>query len=385
MTTHPVMLVSATRARTEALLRHGPRRDFIALAEATGADVRYQMIGARRAGLAAKMMGAHVRQAWRLAREVEPGAIVFADGEHNGIPFALMSGLLRRRPRRLVMLGHLLSRRWKLPLLWLATRAGPRGVLVLHSVEQRRIVKRWVGRRWRIVLVPYQVDTEFWAADGASASADLPLVLAVGSENRDYATLVRAVEGLPVRVVIAAGSHWAREAAVAGETPPNVEYLSQPLGFAALRDLYRQAACVVVPLHDVANQSGVTTILEAMSCGRPVVVTASRGQQECIEGPLVTADGRLDAVTTTGRGPAAFGGPAGGAATGLYVPPADEAALNAAIRRVLEHPGEASEMGAAARRAAVEHFSLERFVATLTALLAPAPAESGTARRRVAA
>ena len=379
-----LIVVSATPGEAAALLKDGPRRDFIELSAATGGEIVYRDGGARRKGLRGKLWGPHLRQAWRVASGTRPGDAIFADGEHNGLPLVLFLALRRRRPGRVVMLGHLLSRPWKLPLLWLATHAGPRGVLVLHSLEQRRNVRRWVGSRWQVRLVPYQVDTAFWLP--AEAVPDgIPVVVAAGSENRDYETLVQAVRGLPVDVVIAAGSHWARNLADPRELPANVELLSRPLPFADLRELYRRAAVVVVPVHDVPNQSGVTTILEAMSCGRPVIVTASRGQQECIEAPLVRSDGTLDAAATSSRGPAAFGGAPGESVSGLYVPPGDSAALRAAVSLVTRDGEWARAMGRAGRAAAVRDFDIERFVDTLRgALLDPLPAAATRTRSPLA-
>jgi len=48
--------------------------------------------------------------------------------------------------------------------------------------------------------------------------------------------------------------------------------------------------------------------------------------------------------------------------TGLLVPPQDSPALAAAIIELLEHPQLAAQMGVAARKRAVEHFSLEKEV-----------------------
>lgn len=363
-----LIMVSASEAETARLLAGGPRRDFVELAAATGGQIIYRDAGARRKGVLGKLWGPHLRQAWRVARQARKGDAIFADGEHNGLPMLLFLALLRRRPSRVVMLGHLLSRRWKLPLLWLATHTGTRGMLILHSLEQRQIVSPWVGGRWQVRLVPYQVDTAFWTAPGALPGAAM-FIVAAGSENRDYETLVEAARDLPVRVVIAAGSHWARDLAGAGPLPANVEHLAQPLPFDGLRELYRGARLVAVPVHDVPNQSGVTTILEAMSCGRPVVVTASRGQRECVEGPLVRADGSLDAAATAARGPAAFGCPPGGSATGLYVPPGDAAALRAAIEHLLGDAEAADAMGLAGREAALASFTIESFVAALRSAL----------------
>ena len=248
-----ILLVSTTLAEAQRLAVDGPRRDFLELARSAGAEIQHQS-ARRRNGIAGKLSGPHFGQAWRAAAACHAGDALFADGEHIGLPLQLFLALRRRRPGRLVVLGHLLTRPRKLALLWLATRVGPPGTLVLHSVEQERTVRRFVGWRWRISLAPYQVDTAYWTPGaGLHGTGALPLVLAVGSENRDYATLVRAVEGLPVRVIIAAGSHWARETAQAGSAR-NVEYSGRPLPFAELRERYREAAVVVVPVHDVRSE-----------------------------------------------------------------------------------------------------------------------------------
>ncbi|MDZ7726967.1 MAG: glycosyltransferase [Dehalococcoidia bacterium] len=159
--------------------------------------------------------------------------------------------------------------------------------------------------------------------------------MAAGSENRDYETLIEAARVLPgVDFLVAAGSHWARRTATPGIAPPpdNVEFLREPLDFAALRDCYARATAIVVPLFDVENQSGVTTILEAMSMGRAVVVSATRGQQECVAGPLVEASGACNVPATASRGPLHFfGEAASGTWTGVYVPPGDARALAAAL------------------------------------------------------
>jgi glycosyltransferase involved in cell wall biosynthesis len=367
-----VLLVSASEADTERLLADGPRRDFLELAAASGAVVRYRK-GAARKGLAGRVLGPHIRQAWSQAKATKRGDVIFADGEHLGLPLALLLGLLRRRPARVVMIGHLVSRRWKYPLLWLATRSVRRGTLVLHSVEQQRLVRRWVSGRWRIALVPYQVDTDFWrTTDGPQEPA---MLLAVGAENRDYDTLIDAVQGLPVQLVIAGGSHWARrDISTAADIPTNVTVLTEPLGFAALRDLYSEATAVVVPLVDVANQSGVTVLLEAMSMARPVIVTATTGQREVVRGPLVTADGEIGVLED--RGPQHFGAIAG-AETGLYVAPGYSDALRMAIEILLAVPQRATAMGERGREVAVRSFSIDAFTAALAALLRPASRTGG--------
>src|SRR5690606_3985078 len=186
-----------------------------------------------------------------------------------------------------------------------------------------------------------------------------PMFLAVGSEHRDFETLARAAEGLPARVLVKAGSYWARSRAGLHRAPANVTYTDRDLSFVELRALYRQVTAVVVPLRDVRNQSGVTTILEAMSLGLPVIATAARGQRECISGPLVLRDGSLDEQATADCGPDIFERP--GAfpdrdratseeATGLYVPPGDADALRHAMQLRMDDPALAARPGGAEAR-----------------------------------
>lgn len=77
--------------------------------------------------------------------------------------------------------------------------------------------------------------------------------------------------------------------------------------------------------------------LEAMACGRPVVVAAVGGLQDSV----------VDGVT------------------GLHVPPRDHRALARAIRRILDDPTLGTRMGRAGRRRVEQHYSWDT-VAALT-------------------
>ena len=286
-----------------------------------------------------------MRQAWQAAAQARNGDAIFADGEHNGLPLALFLALRRKRVH-LTMLGHFIDKRWKRLLFRLLSRTTQPATVIVHSVVQREVLDSCLGRRWQVVLTAYQVDTDYWRTEGTPPADALPLVLAVGSENRDYETLVEAVRDLPVRVLIAAGSHWARNVAEAGALPPNVDYTKVPLSFSELRTAYEDSSLVAVPLHEVSNQSGVTTILEAMSMGRPVITTATTGQRECVEGDLMLGSGSA-ATSTSDRGPACVGGTPSPGPTGWYTPVGDAAALRGAIKWAIENLRRGCRDGAA--------------------------------------
>lgn len=369
-----LLCVSASEADTERLLASGPRRDFVELARSVNGQIVFRSARPSRKGFAGRIAGPHIKQSLTTSGQLVNEDVCFADGEHLGVPLLAFLFARRKRRVRVVMLGHLVDKPWKRLLLAITTRLVPNGTLVLHSQTQLERVRSWVAKSWNVALVPYQVDTAYWAPEPKREGTEPTIVLAVGSENRDYDTLTRAAAGLPVQVVIAAGSHWARRTAGAEQLPANVRYLDKPLPFTDLRTAYANAAMIVVPLQDVTNQSGVTVILEAMSMGKPVIVTASRGQRECIVGPTVSAESTPDESAGRTRGPHLFGGSPDSTATGLYVRPNDAAALRTAILRFIEHADLSRELGLAARAAAEKHFSIERYVATLGQMLSPSRA-----------
>lgn len=365
--TEPALLVSASKDDSTRLVDNGPRRDFIELSRAVNGRTVYQRGGRRVRGWRSRLFGPHMPQAWKSAWEAQKGQSLFADGEHSGLPLATFLGLLRR-DCSLTFIAHLPSKPWKRALFWLASRVFRRGTVVVHSQIQYDTVQRVLHRDWNLELVPYQVDTRYWRRDDPEAQR---LVVAVGAEHRDYETLLRAEGSLAegIRVVIAAGSHWARSGFRELATPESVTLITEPLSFHSLRCLYAQAAVVVVPLRNVANQSGVTTILEAMSMSRPVVLTATDGQREYVKGPLMMADGRMDLAATADRGPVPRGGDRDTDPWGVYTPPGDAEALARAITRIIDDQDYAQALGHAGRVAACKHFSIELYVARIASLL----------------
>jgi hypothetical protein len=86
--------------------------------------------------------------------------------------------------------------------------------------------------------------------------------------------------------------------------------------FVELRQLYADSRFALVPLANVAFQTGITSILEAMAMSRAVICSRVPGQTD------IVMDGE----------------------TGLYVPPGDPVALRAAIKHLLAHPEEAERL-----------------------------------------
>jgi len=356
---HHLLAITATLdPGLPGLIQRGlhPRKDYLELARALDADIIDLAAVDRsvRTRVLRRLVGPAVAQADLAARLADQYEAVFADGEHIGLPLSLMLRRRRQRPR-LVMIGHFLSPLKKVLFLRLFRMHGDIDAIILHSPLQQRIAQERLGLpASKLHLVPYQVDSDFWRPIHQEPRN---LICSAGLEFRDYPTLMKAAEGLDVEVIIAAASYWSRrrDMTKGRSLPPNVR-VNQSLDYLALRDLYAQSRFVVIPLCDVEFQAGITTILEAMSMAKAVIVTQTRGRADGVRGPLVDDSGG-PLMVGDGLLPSDLEG-----AMGIFVPPGSPAALRQAIRYLLDHPQMASAMGANGRKAVLEGMNIDHFV-----------------------
>jgi glycosyltransferase involved in cell wall biosynthesis len=333
-----------------------PLPDYAAMAAEFGADVLDYALAEKAGGLVGRLLGRvagkNAQIAWATFSLRHQYRTLFSDGEQVGIPLALLMKLAHpfgARPRH-VMIGHILSTPQKTPFFdYLQLQTHVDTFLVYATWQQQFIRERWRLPAERVVFSPFMVDAGFFAPARAAetplrlppgvAESGEPLICAVGLEFRDYPTLLEAVRGLPVQVVVAAASPWSqRTDSTAGqEIPPNVHV--DRFTQAELRALYAESAFVVMPLYDVEFQAGVTAILEAMAMEKAVVCSRTPGQTD------VVVEGE----------------------TGLYVEPEKPDALRGAIAFLLEHPEVAAQMGAAGRQRIVDEMDLDNYVRRLKA------------------
>jgi glycosyltransferase involved in cell wall biosynthesis len=282
-----------------------------------------------------------VRQSMRHVRAALPGAagadVVLSDGEHLGIPLALALATRRIGTPHVCIAHHLLARR-KLQLLK-ATKAYRRiDRIVVHSANQVGLVREAVpAAAPRLRVVPYGVDTAFWSPQDVRQEADL--VVSAGREHRDYATLVDALPSA-ARLSIADHSPFSPAATCTAPATWPATVARQALRPAALRDLYGRAALVVVPIVETTFPAGITTLLEAMSMGKAVVVTGTQALSSLF-----------------GSGAVAI------------VPPGDVQRMREVIGALLSDEARREEMGQRARRTAVEEYGLDAYVDGLVRVL----------------
>ena len=323
-----------------------PRVDYIELKRHLGVDVLdYAVYERTRLGgtfryletklhsdLYLAIMGLMMKRRYRL---------VFAMSERVGIPFA---GLHRMLPNRKLMVSQFKA--------WSSRQESVIGglnlfsamdVVAVHCQSLKQHLVKLGASAEQIHVIPYSVDHRFFSPL-TDVRQEPGFVMSLGEvRGRDYASLLQAVDGLSMRLLVAASGSWyAREknTDLCTSVPKN-STIAGRLSRAELKRLYAQSQFIVLPLYDVPYSAGATAVLEAMCMGRAVIVSRSRGILDYV------IDGE----------------------TGVLVNPGDVAAMRAAIQDLLAHPEKARRMGQNARQRIDEELNLDVYVERTAALL----------------
>jgi glycosyltransferase involved in cell wall biosynthesis len=210
----------------------------------------------------------------------------------------------------------------------------------LHDVEKVPLGK--------LSYLPEPVDHVFYdggstaASDSSALPVHQPYILSAGLEMRDYPTLIKAVTGLPVSLVIAAGSPWSHFRFDAGERPelpPNVHVAS--FSPTQMRQLYRSAAFVVVPVKPTMRVCGSSVVVEAWAMRKAVIASRTVGLLDYV------AEGE----------------------SGLFAAPYDVDGLRERIVYLLRHPDEADRLGRNGRRNVESTYNLDHFLSRVQAVV----------------
>jgi glycosyltransferase involved in cell wall biosynthesis len=186
--------------------------------------------------------------------------------------------------------------------------------------------------------LPWGVDLSFYPDLSREAPTEFSYVFAAGKTQRDFQTLVDACRCVARPLLISCDQS---SAPAIDATMNNVRIRTAlAASTAELVDDYRGAMVVAIPLTPRGcerTMNGVTSLLEAMALGKPVIMTRNRTIGIDIEQAEI----------------------------GIWVDPGDVRGWERAVQFVFSHPLDARRMGQNGRRLCEERYGMERFSADL--------------------
>jgi glycosyltransferase involved in cell wall biosynthesis len=200
-------------------------------------------------------------------------------------------------------------------------------------------------------FIAWGADLPFYDADLPAAGtlpevapiAHEPVIVSAGKTERDHDTLVKAClsSGCALKIYCSANT-----APRLGALPQRIEIHASnsahnAVSYQELLTAYRHAFAIAIPLTKTHNLAGLTSLLDAIAVGKPVIMTRN---------PHIELDIEKEGI-------------------GFWVEPDDVQGWQQAIAYLLAHPEEASAMGDRGRRLCEKKYSLDGFTDTLARAL----------------
>jgi glycosyltransferase involved in cell wall biosynthesis len=213
------------------------------------------------------------RAVWAMTRRRDAAAVVSL-GESG----ALVLLALRRLHRIPVVVMHDSDHQDWRPRKAIQDLVLPQADLVLVQTHMQAsyLTERYKLRRPPVLVGP-RIDEAFFRPMG-DGSGDY--VFAIGNDAaRDYSLLLRAVSALdlPLRILTR------MPITLDGSEHCHVEVIDRRVTYREMRALYAGARLVALPLRERISPGGMTSLLEAMAMGKPVIITASSGVVEIVD------------------------------------------------------------------------------------------------------
>lgn len=155
---------------------------------------------------------------------------------------------------------------------------------IVHSREEIEIYSSWLNipqNRFEFVplaVLTTNIEQAVLEEKEKYSNTTEPYVVALGTANRDYSTLIEAMKNTGYRTIIVSG-----QSAVANiKLPENIEVKSG-LSLKACHQLALNSTVNVVPIKNRNAPSGQVTFIEAMMMGKATVVTNCSGSKDYIK------------------------------------------------------------------------------------------------------
>lgn len=344
MTQIPLILVcnqiKNQKYELEQLHDFAPRQDYLEIAHTLGAKlVGYNLFDTTWYSWARqleKQIKLDLVEAIYAVNQLPQHNIIFSSSEKMAIPLAALLSITKRKIPHIVM-AHKLSSGLKsyLPYIWNFQKKFDY-IISDCRFQVDYAIKQLGVPESKVAFIYHNVDRHFYRPLKLDTE---DYILAVGQEQRDYETLLQAIDGTGVKLVVVASSPWSTsriEMSKVGETT-----VLSHIPYRELRTLYAKARLVVTPLIDVDYAAGNSSVLEAMAMAKPIIVTRTKG----ITDYVIPNE------------------------TGVYVSPENPAELRDAILSLWDNHRKRDRLGANGRQAIEEKMNLDIYVSKIADIM----------------
>lgn len=293
-----------------------------------------------------KLLG-DLDQQVRVLRVASQFDVIYCACQHD----ALLLGLLRffgmLKIPVVVTMHHMVNPVFRSRGMFKAFFGSINSFVCLHRRVANELITRFGIPAHRVEVIEWGADAGFYASvalssEGTPEHDDSALahpsgVVAAGRTFRDYGVLIRAVRDTEIPVQI----FCTQDVFPTERLSDNIRVHAQS-GLSTLKALlghYQQAAVVAIPMVHLPDKLiGLTSLIDAMAMGKPVVMTRNAHIDIDIEKEGV----------------------------GFWVEPGDVAGWKRCLSHLLSHPEEASIMGQRALALVKGRYHIDRFSAQLT-------------------
>lgn len=209
--------------------------------------------------------------------------VIISTVDSLGLPLAALKWHHKLSPRLLYISQGLSDRVQQMPVLLQSATCRLYGrwltacdrIFVFGEGARQPLYELFSLSSQRVSVLPFGVDANFWTPSAAtdpitSTNKSPDYIFSIGRDaGRDYDTLLAATSGMRVKIVTRLSLN---KALLHADVEVGSEFTD-----VELRALYRNARVVVIPLKDIAQPSGQSATLQAMSCGKAVILSHTRG------------------------------------------------------------------------------------------------------------